>query len=185
MDRCPLLHVFAKTRMQRIAHKLLIVCCGVMTAGLSATAAVRTTATPVVQAVSQPASNELLKPVTHTFASPVLPVHRTALSTDKLRTIRMMVTAYCPCKICCGAKARGITASGKRVTHDNGRFVAADTSLLPFGTKLSIPGYHDGAPVEVIDRGGAIKGKHIDVFFPTHQQAKEWGVRYVNVTIGD
>ncbi len=40
-----------------------------------------------------------------------------------------------------------------------------------------------GKPVEVIDRGGEIKGRHIDAFFPTHKQAKEWGVRYVTVTI--
>jgi 3D (Asp-Asp-Asp) domain-containing protein len=50
---------------------------------------------------------------------------------------------------------------------------------------LSIPGYHNGKPVEVIDRGGDIKGRHIDVFFPTHKQAKEWGVRYVNVAVTD
>src|SRR5215203_735405 len=31
-----------------------------------------------------------------------------------IKTIEMEVTAYCPCTKCCGPKAQGITASGKR-----------------------------------------------------------------------
>ena len=101
----------------------------------------------------------------------------------KVRTIRMQVTAYCACKKCCGPSARGLTASGRRVTYNGGAFVAADTGLLPFGTKLVIPGYHNGKPVEVIDRGSAIKGRHIDVFFPSHEQALEWGNQWLDVTV--
>jgi len=100
------------------------------------------------------------------------------------RTIRMEVTAYCPCTKCCGENAEGITASGHDVSYNGGRFVAADTDVLPFKTKLIIPGYH-GAPVEVIDRGGAIKGNKLDVFFPTHQEALEWGRRVIDVTVID
>lgn len=95
----------------------------------------------------------------------------------------MEVTAYCPCTHCCGPNAAGITASGLPVSHNQGRFVAADTSLLPFGSRLSIPGYHDAASVPVIDRGGAIRGHRLDVFFPTHEQAREWGRRWVLVTV--
>ena len=92
----------------------------------------------------------------------------------------MEVTAYCPCKLCCGHDAHGVTASGRPISHNGGRFVAADTSILPFGTKLVIPDYSNG-PVEVIDRGGAIKGNKLDVFFPTHQEACAWGRRWVEV----
>jgi 3D (Asp-Asp-Asp) domain-containing protein len=99
------------------------------------------------------------------------------------RIVKMLVTAYCPCPKCCGANASGITASGKLVTYNGGQFVAADSSL-PFGTKLVIPGYSNGS-VEVLDRGGAIRGNHLDVFFPTHQQALEWGRRTVEVTVLD
>ena len=99
------------------------------------------------------------------------------------RVLWMEVTAYCACKKCCGPKAQGLTASGKRVTHNHGRFVAADTDVLPFGTQLKIPGYHNARPVEVIDRGGAIKGHKLDVFFPSHKVAKEWGRRWVPVTV--
>lgn len=103
----------------------------------------------------------------------------------KPRTLRMEVTAYCPCKKCCGKNARGITASGLRISHNAGLFVAADTALLPFHTKLIIPGYAADQAVPVLDRGGAIKGNRIDVFFPTHQQALEWGRRVVEVTVVD
>lgn len=95
----------------------------------------------------------------------------------------MEVTAYCPCKACCGPAARGITASGKRVSYNRGRFVAADTSVLPFGTRIRVPGYAGGDTVEVIDRGGAIKGNKLDVYFSDHDTALEWGRRWVPVEI--
>lgn len=110
------------------------------------------------------------------------------LSTDdapRYHTIRMEVTAYCACRECCGPNARGITASGQPVSFNRGKFVAADTSLLPFGTKLIIPGYNKSRPVPVADRGGAIVGRHIDLFFPTHQQAMQWGRQVVDVTVVD
>ena len=98
-------------------------------------------------------------------------------------TVRMLVTAYCPCKICCGPHAHGITASGRPVSYNGGQFVAADTRLLPFNSQVIVPGYAGGAAVPVIDRGGAIVGNHLDVFFPTHEQALQWGRRWVAVTI--
>jgi 3D (Asp-Asp-Asp) domain-containing protein len=93
------------------------------------------------------------------------------------------VTAYCPCKICCGPHAQGLTASGKPVSYNAGRFVAADTSILPMGTRVSIPGYNAGQPVEVIDTGSAIKGHKLDVYFPTHAQARAWGRQVLDVTV--
>lgn len=99
------------------------------------------------------------------------------------RQIWMEVTAYCSCTKCCGPHANGMTASGLPVTYNLGRFAAADSSVLPLGTGISVPGYHDGKPVPVIDRGGAIKGSKLDVFFPTHERALQWGRRWVLVTI--
>lgn len=95
----------------------------------------------------------------------------------------MEVTAYCPCTICCGPNARGVTASGRKVSHNSGAFVAADTNVLPFHTRLSIPGYRSGKTVPVIDRGGDIKGNRLDVFFKTHGEAKKFGRRIVPVTV--
>ena len=88
----------------------------------------------------------------------------------------MVVTAYCPCRKCCG-KTDGITASG--VKAKQGVTVAADTRFFPFGTKLEI----DGKIYIVQDRGGAIKGNYIDLFFNTHQQALNFGRQTKEVTI--
>ncbi|MEO6437055.1 MAG: 3D domain-containing protein [Tepidisphaeraceae bacterium] len=114
-----------------------------------------------------------------------LVVTATAKTHDAPRTriLTMEVTAYCPCKKCCGPGAKGITASGRRVSHNNGLFVAADTSVLPFHTKLEIPGYAQGQAVPVLDRGGAIKGRKLDVFFPSHDEARQWGRRKIEVTV--
>lgn len=99
------------------------------------------------------------------------------------RTLRMLVTAYSPDAQSCGEFADGITASGYSVRTNGMKLVAADTTRLPFGSMLSIPGYDDGYIVPVLDRGGAIKGNHLDVLFPTHDQALQWGVQHVDVTI--
>ena len=99
------------------------------------------------------------------------------------RTVRMLVTAYSPDARSCGAFADGITASGYSVKTNGMRLVAADTTLLPFGTMLSIPGYDDGYIVPVLDRGGAITGDHLDALFPTHEEALQWGVQHLDVTI--
>lgn len=119
----------------------------------------------------QPESVELLHEI-----KPQLP--QTA---PQPRIVMMEVTAYCACTKCCGPNAQGITASGKDVTYNAGKFVAADRSM-PFGTKLLIPGY-DSQPVEVIDRGGAIKGNKLDVFYASHDEALEWGRRTLPVTV--
>ena len=146
-------------------------------------AAAKPAKAPANRLAARKASPELLRPAT------AVPVKLTAIanrpaSIEQHRTVRMEVTAYCPCTRCCGPAAQGITANGQRISYNGGKFVAADTDFLPFGTRLQIPGY-DSAPVEVIDRGGAIKGRKLDVFFPTHDQALEWGRRTIDVTVID
>lgn len=86
------------------------------------------------------------------------------------------VTAYCGCVSCCG-KSNCITASGTKCKE--GRTIAADTSVLPFGTKVVI----DGHTYTVEDRGGAIDGNRIDVYFDSHQDALNWGVKYIDVYV--
>jgi 3D (Asp-Asp-Asp) domain-containing protein len=72
-------------------------------------------------------------------------------------------------------KAVGRTARG--TTAKTGT-VAADPKVFPFGTRLEIPGYGTGV---VEDVGGSIKGRHIDVWFPTHEEAVRWGRRELAV----
>jgi 3D (Asp-Asp-Asp) domain-containing protein len=99
------------------------------------------------------------------------------------RTMWMTVTAYSPDAKSCGDSADGITASMHSVSTNNMNLVAADTRLLPFGSMISVPGYDDGKIVPVLDRGGAIKGHHIDLLFPTDAQARQWGVKRIQVVV--
>lgn len=94
---------------------------------------------------------------------------------DVSEPVTYKVTAYCPCALCCG-KVDGVTASGYKIKKGD-KFCA---SPLPFYTLLDIPGY---GIVPVLDRGGAIKENCIDVYFDTHQEALNWGVQYLEVTI--
>ncbi len=111
------------------------------------------------------------------------PLTFNGMAVRPIGTRRMLVTAYCPCRKCCGRSADSKTASGYSVWVNGGKMVAADTRILPFGTIVSVPGYHDGELVPVLDRGGRIKGNRLDVLFPTHKQARKFGVRWLNVPV--
>lgn len=100
-----------------------------------------------------------------------------------VRTMQMLVTAYSPDERSCGKFADGFTASGYSVWTNGMKLVAADTRLLPFGSIVTIPGYHDGKPVPVLDRGGKIKGHRLDVLYPTHEVALKWGAQRLDVTV--
>jgi 3D (Asp-Asp-Asp) domain-containing protein len=58
--------------------------------------------------------------------------------------------------------------------------VAVDPKLIPLGTKLHIPGYGPGIAADV---GYAIKGRIIDLWFPTTALARKWGRRTVTITV--
>lgn len=58
--------------------------------------------------------------------------------------------------------------------------VAVDPRVIPLGSRLYIDGYGYGWAMDV---GRAIKGERIDVFFPTRQEAIQWGRRTVDVYI--
>ena len=96
------------------------------------------------------------------------------------------LTAYCSCEKCCGywATIRPVDEEGNPIVHTadgsvakHGVTVAADTDVLPFGTVLLI----DGHEYIVQDRGGAIKGNRIDIYFDSHEAAREFGVKYMEI----
>jgi len=109
--------------------------------------------------------------------------------------VEMKTTSYCHCSKCCSytwmffvpyqkrgvfdfrIKHVGKTSSG---TMTRPGTLAADTSIYPYGTVMHIPGYGYG---RVEDTGGAIKGRHIDLYRPSHWWARQWGVRTKNVTV--
>lgn len=90
------------------------------------------------------------------------------------------LTAYCPCVRCCGVwseqhsskKGTGYiqkTASG--TIPKAGKTIATDTNTIPFGTTVII----NGREYIAEDRGGAIKGNRIDIFFDSHEEALAFG----------
>ena len=93
---------------------------------------------------------------------------------------KFVITAYCTCKICCGIySGNNRTASGTVPTSN--RTIAVDTDVIPFGTRVVI----NGQVYVAEDRGGAIKGKRIDMFYMTHKEALRWGRRTMEVFLAD
>lgn len=99
------------------------------------------------------------------------------------KTLRMHVTAYAPDRRCCWPFDGTTTASGASVKTNEGKLVAADTRVLPMYALVSVPGYHRGEPVPVLDRGGAIKGRRLDVLLPTFDAAEHWGTKDIEVKV--
>lgn len=84
------------------------------------------------------------------------------------RTLTVTATAY---------TLGGTTATGAPVGYG---VVAVDPSVIPLGTRMTIPGYGEGVAA---DTGGAIQGARIDVWVPTAAAAAAWGVRTVTITL--
>ncbi|WP_409302480.1 3D domain-containing protein [Peribacillus sp. SCS-155] len=80
-----------------------------------------------------------------------------------------------------GSPSYGITYSGVRVKRDLYSTVAADLNVFPVGTILFIPGYGYGV---VADKGSAIKGNELDLFYDTVADVYDhWGKKTLDVYI--
>lgn len=99
------------------------------------------------------------------------------------RVMTMTVTGYSPDARSCGDSADGMTATLHSVSTNHFRLVAADPRVLPYGSMVSIPGYDEEHIVPVLDCGGAIKGARLDLLFPTHAEAKAWGVKRLQIVV--
>jgi 3D (Asp-Asp-Asp) domain-containing protein len=113
---------------------------------------------------------ETTAPMTEAVTETVTETEPTSLGTFKL-------TAYCPCPKCCGEWADGVTYTGTEATA--GRTIAVDPTVIPLGTTVHI----NGQAYTAEDIGGAITGNRIDVYFPTHTEALQFGVQYAEVAI--
>jgi 3D (Asp-Asp-Asp) domain-containing protein len=76
-----------------------------------------------------------------------------------------------------GYSLRGRTATGIPVGWG---VVAVDPSVIPLGTRMTIPGYGEGIAA---DTGSAVVGATIDLWFPTVEMARAWGRRSVTITL--
>lgn len=108
------------------------------------------------------------------LASKGVPVKKiTTRASQPVKILLMEISAYSPTV----AETDGNphrTASGKHVYVGG---IAADLRVLPFGSKVIIPGYNNGKPCTVIDTGGAIRGLKLDIFVWSSHEAINWGRR--------
>jgi cystine transport system substrate-binding protein len=58
--------------------------------------------------------------------------------------------------------------------------VAVDPSLIPLGSRLTVPGYGSAVAADV---GSGVRGAVIDLWFPTLAQARAWGRRTLTITL--
>ncbi len=86
------------------------------------------------------------------------------------------ITYYCGCQSCSDDWGT-MTATG--VTAKEGRTIAVDPKVIPYGTKVMI----NGRQYIAEDCGGAIKGNRIDIFVNNHERARKAGVDYFDVYI--
>lgn len=107
-----------------------------------------------------------------------LPLSRGTTSASSGKSIRVKATAYWAVN----GVGTTYTASGRKAVRDPGGYstIAVDPRVIPLGTKVYVEGY--GYAIAA-DKGTAVNGNFIDVFFNTYQEACNWGLKYVNVYI--
>ncbi|CAH0279931.1 Cell wall-binding protein YocH [Peribacillus sp. Bi96] len=98
-------------------------------------------------------------------------------SAKKYKTITVNATAYtADCKGC-----SGITASGLNLKKNpKVKAISVDPKVIPLGTKVHVEGYGEAIAA---DKGGAIKGNKIDVFYSSKSKAINWGRKTVKVKV--
>jgi len=94
------------------------------------------------------------------------------------KQLTVTATGYCPCTICCGASADGITATGRSASLKG---IAADPKHITLGSRIDVPDYDTWCLVD--DVGGKVKGNHIDLRFKTHEEAMQWGKKKITVRL--
>ena len=84
-------------------------------------------------------------------------------------------TAFCPCRQCCGNNTLTYTGTVPTV-H---RTVAVDPDVIPLGTKIMFAGSDIVYTAE--DIGSGVNDLSVDIFVATHQEAEDYGVKYIDV----
>lgn len=83
-------------------------------------------------------------------------------------------TAYCPCYSCSEGWGRQ-TSTGALASASH--TIAVDPKVIPYGSKVMI----NGVIYTAEDRGGGVKGKHIDIFYNTHAETRQHGLQSAEV----
>lgn len=158
------------------------------TARASAEKPVQTTAGTVKENVLAGTAPKTQKQV---ISKPAVPAAKTQKETSKpeaprtstnnvsAKEITVTATAYtASCKGCSGITSTGINLKD----NPDKKVISVDPSVIPLGSKVYVEGYGEAIAG---DTGGAIKGNKIDVFIPSKQDAINFGVKQVKVTILD
>ena len=74
----------------------------------------------------------------------------------------------------------GRTATGRPVAKG---LIAADTRVLPFGTRVRLDAGPYSGEYVVADVGSRVKGRKIDVWVPTNREACRFGRRNIKLTV--
>lgn len=90
--------------------------------------------------------------------------------------ITATITAYCACKLCCGPNAKGITANGHKPKP---AYTIAASRKIKLGTQVIIA----GRPYVVEDRLAKRYDSRFDIYFNTHREALQFGIKTQQVTI--
>jgi len=132
---------------------------------------------PPVTSVIEP-SESVNKPAVKVAEKPASTVSRGTTAPSRTgKVITMVSTAYDGCYECNKPYYGYPSYIGLPLKHG---IVAVDPKVIPMGTRLYVEGYGDAIAA---DQGNAIKGNRIDLFFDTHQQALNYGMKTVKVTI--
>lgn len=100
-------------------------------------------------------------------------------SNTSQKEITVTATAYtATCDGCSGITSTGINL----LENPDAKVISVDPSVIPLGSKVHVEGYGEAIAG---DTGGAIKGNKIDIFIPSKQDAINYGVQQVKVTILD
>ena len=128
---------------------------------------------------SKDSAPEATAPSTSNTASKENAPEATAPSTNNTASKELIVEASAYTASCEGCT--GITATGINLkTNPNAKVISVDPAVIPLGSKVYVEGYGEAIAG---DTGGAIKGNRIDVFFPSQQDAINFGVKKLKVTI--
>lgn len=84
------------------------------------------------------------------------------------------VTAYCPCELCCGQWADGLTAAGLPASPG---IIAVDPEIIPLGSTVIV----DGQRYLAADTG--VTGQAVDLCMEEHEAAQAFGVRTAEVWV--
>jgi 3D (Asp-Asp-Asp) domain-containing protein len=120
---------------------------------------------PSVGDVAEAADETLVRPE----AVPAEPPAELVTSQTPLKTFK--ASAYC---------LKGHTASGIAVRRG---MIAADPRVLPLGSVVRIHAGKYSGIYTVLDTGSAIRGRRVDIYFPSQAEAIRFGVREIKLEV--